>query len=182
MWRNQDHNSNQGAHEIEVLQNIKAVAIDMLKSASDGKVKDKDLIARAGRRNPSKIPPTSLVALSKFYCGFLHNGAPDLIQELVEFHAATVDPNELTVATSFFESLNKEEHLATRPFTRLALAICQYNSGSIKRSMGVGKAQVAALLEPSRSRPSAISQTRSSPWRRRSERCATGTSRSSPQS
>ena len=61
MWRNQDQNSNQGAHEIEVLQNIKAVAIEMLKSASDGQVKDKDLIARAGRRNPSKIPPSSLV-------------------------------------------------------------------------------------------------------------------------
>ena len=66
MWRNQDQNSNQGTHEIELLQNIKTCALDMLKNAKDGKVKEKDLIARAGRRNPSKIPPTSLMALSKF--------------------------------------------------------------------------------------------------------------------
>ena len=66
MWKSQDQNSNQGTHEIELLQNIKTCALDMLKNAKDGKVKEKDLIARAGRRSPSKIPPTSLMALCKF--------------------------------------------------------------------------------------------------------------------
>ena len=57
MWRNADQNSNQGTHDIEVLCAIKACALDMGKSSPDGKVKEKDLISRAGRRNPSNMPP-----------------------------------------------------------------------------------------------------------------------------
>ena len=57
MWRNQDQNSNQGTHEMEILLNVKAVALEMLKDSPDSKVPVRDLIARTERRNPSIICP-----------------------------------------------------------------------------------------------------------------------------
>ena len=96
LWRNQDQNENQSTHEIEILQTIKSTAEDM--SKSKGKVTLGDLVARAMRRNPAKISASVLMALSKFYIGFLENSSQDLVDELVDFHSTNVDPKEIIVA------------------------------------------------------------------------------------
>ena len=88
LWRNQDQNSSQGTHEIEVLVTVKATALDMLKDSVDtNKVKEADLLSRADRRSPAKLDGATLMTLCKFYCGFLNEDVPHLVEELVDFHA-----------------------------------------------------------------------------------------------
>ena len=68
LWRNQDQNSSQGTHEIEVLVTVKATALDLLQESVDTKkVKEADLLSRADRRSPAKLDATTLVALCEFY-------------------------------------------------------------------------------------------------------------------
>ena len=50
-------------------------------------------------------------ALTKVYIGFLENGVPELVQELVDFHSDSVDPKFLTVSTNWIEDLLSEEPL-----------------------------------------------------------------------
>ena len=47
--------------------------------------------------------------LTKVYIGFLENGVPELVQELVDFHSDSVDPKMLTVSTMWIEGLLSEE-------------------------------------------------------------------------
>ena len=147
LWRNQDQNSSQGTHEIEVLVTVKATALDMLKDSVDTKrVKEADLLSRADRRSPAKLDGATLMALCKFYIGFLNEEVPHLVEELVDFHAAEVNPRELMVSTGFWSVIHKEEGLRKRPLTRLALVMTQYRSGANTRSQGAGQPQAAALL------------------------------------
>ena len=147
LWRNQDQNSSQGTHEIEVLVTVKATALDMLKDSVDTKkVKEADLLSRADRRSPAKLDGATLMTLCKFYCGFLNEDVPHLVEELVDFHASEVNPRELMVSTGFWAAIQKEEALRKRPLTRLALVMTQYRSGDITRSQGAGQPQAAALL------------------------------------
>ena len=51
----------------------------------------------------------TMQVLTKVYIGFLENGVPELLQELVDFHSETVDPKELTVSIVWIENLASEE-------------------------------------------------------------------------
>lgn len=132
LWRNMDQNENQATHEIEILQCIKATAENL--SQKQTKVTQGDLVAATARRNPAKISPLALTNLSRFYIGFLQNGVVDLMADLVDFHSQTVDPKELTVSTSFFQTLVSEESLATCPHTRLHLVLTQYTPETKNKS------------------------------------------------
>ena len=68
LWRNQDQNENQGAHEIELLMTIKNSAEQFLKTGQQ-KVSLGDLVAHASRKNPAKIQVTTWQTLSKYYIG-----------------------------------------------------------------------------------------------------------------
>jgi hypothetical protein len=134
LWRNMDQNENQATHEIEILQSIKATAEHL--SQKQAKVTQGDLVAAAGRRNPAKISVPALMNLCKFYIGFLENGVVDLVQDLVDFHSLTVDPKELTVSTSFFQTIVSEEALSKCPHTRLHLVISQYTTEKMRVMAG----------------------------------------------
>ena len=145
LWRNMDQNENQSTHEVEILQGIKATA--QVLSLKVSKVSLADLVALCSRRNPAKISPRALTGLSKFYIGFLENSVENLIMDLVDFHSQQVDPQELTVSTSFFEILMSEEALGKCPYTRLALLLTQYTTEKTK--VQAGGPSVSQFLESS---------------------------------
>ena len=145
LWRNMDQNENQMTHEVEILQCIKATAQTL--SQKQAKVSQGDLVAATVRRNPAKISPHALMNLCRFYIGFLENGVVDLVTDLVDFHSQTVDPKELTVSTSFFQTLVAEEILSKCPHTRLHLVLTQYTSE--KTRVQAGGPSVSQFLEPS---------------------------------
>ena len=145
LWRNMDQNENQVTHDIEILQSIKATAEQL--SQKQAKVTQGDLVACVSKRNPAKVSPHALMNLCKFYIGFLDNGVVDLVTDLVDFHSHTVDPRELTVSTSFFQSLVSEEALSKCPQTRLYLVMTQYTMEKTRAQ--AGGPSVAQFLDTS---------------------------------
>ena len=123
LWRNQDQNENQGAHEIEILHTIKSTAEARSKTSS--KMALADLAAMAQRRNPSKVAPACFHALCKLYIGPLEDNASDLVEEPVGFHSANVGPKEVTIGTSCFVTITSEEALNKCPCLRLQLILTQ---------------------------------------------------------
>ena len=135
-----DQNENQATHEIEILQGIKATA-ENLSSVQD-KISAGDLVAMASRRNPAKVSVTQMQILSKLYIGFLENGVPELAGDLVDHHSDTVDPREITVSSSYIQSVCSEEALAKCPHVRVHLIMGQYSLDKV-RSQSSGPSQGA---------------------------------------
>lgn len=144
LWRNMDQNENQATHEIEILQGIKTTS-ESLSSRQD-KVSFGDLVSISSRKNPAKISVHQMQTLCKVYMGFLENGMPELIQDLIDFHSDTVDPKEIIVSSGFLQSLISEEALKTCPHLRVHLIMGQYSIDKV-RAQGSGPA-VGALFEP----------------------------------
>ena len=143
VWRNADQNENHGTHEVEILQTISTTASEIARTSR--KVLMGDLQAKAARRNPTKISPTILGTLAKYFVQFLNTGHQYLIQELVDFHSMNVNPRELCVSNAFFQGLVSEEVLEKAPFTRHYLLLAQYTTEKT-RSGGTGAA-ISAFLE-----------------------------------
>lgn len=142
-WRNQDQNENQGTHEIEIIQTIAATAESIV--STQKKIIMSDLIARASKRNPAKISPLVLSTLTKFYVQFLESGDAHLVKELVDFHASRVNPGELCVPNTFFQSLTSEELLLKTPYLRHFLLLTQYTDEKVRAQ--AGSASMAAFLD-----------------------------------
>ena len=87
----------------------------------------------------------TMQVLTKVYIGFLENGVPELVQELVDFHSETIGPKQITVSTAWIEHLVSEEPLQKCPHTCVALWECQYTLEKV-RSQSSGPS-VAAFLE-----------------------------------
>ena len=141
LWRNQDQHENQSTHEIEVLQSILETACQM----KDTKVTLGDLVAKVCKKNPAKIPVTLVQVLTKYWSLFLGGNKLFLVQELVDFHSNTVDPNDLIVNRAFFEALTSEKALAPLHFLRHYLLLTHYTT-EVTRCQSSG-ASVAAFLE-----------------------------------
>ena len=69
-----------------------------------------------------------MMTLTKFYTGFLESNRVDLISDLVDLHAHTVDPRELTVSIQYFQTLVSEEALKDCPECRLYLLFSDYTT------------------------------------------------------
>ena len=109
------------------------------------KIKQVDLVSATMRSNPAKLSTKTMQVLTKVYIGFLENGVPELVQELVDFHSDRVDPKELTVSTMWIESLVTEEPLQKCPHTFLALWLSHYTQDKVRcQSSGP---DVAAFIE-----------------------------------
>ena len=80
LWRNMDQNENQATHEIEIFQSIRVTCESL--SKKQAKISHGDLMAAVARRNHAKLSSATLMALSKYFVGFLENGAVDLIEGL----------------------------------------------------------------------------------------------------
>ena len=132
-------------HEIEILQGIKCTAENLANDKARGKVSQGDIVAAAMRRNPTRTSPRTMMALTKFYIGFLENDRMSLIKDLIDLHAHTIDPKELCVSISFFELLVSEEALKTCPESRMALVYTQYTSDKVR--FQAGGPSVSAFLE-----------------------------------
>ena len=103
-------------------------------------------MSTAMRSNPVKLSTKTTQVLTKVYIGFLENGVPELMQELVDFHSDSVDPKFLTVSTNWIEDLLSEEPLQKCPHTCLALWLSQYTHDKV-RHQSTGP-DVAAFIEP----------------------------------
>ena len=109
LWRNMDQNENQVTHEMETLQGIKATAESL--SVNQNRISVGDLVSAAVRKNPAKLSPKIMNVLTRVYIGFLENGVPELLQELVDYHSEKVDPQELTVSTAWIKNLVAEDSI-----------------------------------------------------------------------
>ena len=145
LWRNQDQNENQGAHEIEILMTIKNSADQFLKTGQQ-QVRPGDLVAHACRRNHAKIQITTWQTLSKYYIGCLENNVVELMEDLHEFHSQNVDPSEVSVSMVFYQLLHSEESLKQCPQVRHFLLLSQYCKDKLRASSGGGPG-VSQFLE-----------------------------------
>lgn len=145
LWRNQDQNENQAIHEIEILRNIISTCSDLRQSRSQ--VPLGDLCAFAEKRTPAKVGTRALEALAKFYLALLKEDARHLADELVDFHAARVNPRDLCVSSAFFLNLVSEPGFRGAPLVRHILLLTQYTRE--KARAAVGSPAHAAFLEPS---------------------------------
>ena len=127
LWRNQDQNENQATNEIEIMRTITHSAKKLLEGGQ-GKVSLGDLVSAAQRKNPAKISSTTWMSLTKYYIGFLENGAGDLVEDLSEFHSACVDPRELTVSLRLFQLLAGEDAFRSCPYFRHYMVTTQYTT------------------------------------------------------
>ena len=130
LWRNQDQNENQQAHEIEILGYIIAVAEDL--SKKNRKVSQGDLVAAVARKNPAKVSAHTLTTLTKYYIGHLENQTVHLLKELVDWHSVNVDPKELVVNPAFFVALVSEPELEKCPQFRHYALQTQYTSEKVR--------------------------------------------------
>ena len=73
------------------------------------------------RSNPAKLSTKTMQVLTRVYIGFLENGAPELAQELADFHRDNADPKELAASIAWIENLVSEEPLKKCPHTCVAL-------------------------------------------------------------
>ena len=144
LWRNQDQNDNQGTHEMEIIQSIKATVEVM--SETEKKVPIADIVAKVLKRNPAKMPTRILETLAKFYIQFLGQGEQNLINELIDFHSTNVNPKELVVNNAFFEALTSEAALLKTPLLRHYLLLTQYTKEKTRAQ--AGNADVSVFLEP----------------------------------
>ena len=132
LWRNMDQIQNHGTHEIEILQTIVSTASLMRSAASASSshsgehVRMSDLVAKASRRTPARVPTQTLTSLCKFFALNLQEGSVHLIQELVDFHAAKVNPKALVVGQGFFGTLTNEDALSNKPLLRHYMLLTQY--------------------------------------------------------
>jgi hypothetical protein len=146
LWRNQDQNENQGTNEVEILQTIQATALAASKSTL--KLKMGDLIAKALKRNPAKISQGTVCILAKYYVQFLDSGDQFLINELVDFHSAKINPGELVVATNYFGYLVADDVFLKAPLLRHYLLLTQYTTEKCKTGAS-GGASFAQFLDQS---------------------------------
>ena len=145
LWRNQDQNENQGTNEIEILQSLKHAAVFYLDKGVE-KVKKADLVATATRKNPTKVTPTTWLTLAQYYIGFMENDALELIEDLTDFHSASVDPKALRVSTAFFGLVSGEGAFLKCPHVRHHLVLMQYCTEKTKDA-GSCDAPISQFLE-----------------------------------
>eukprot|EP00972_Heterocapsa_arctica_P080198 11821077-Heterocapsa_arctica.AAC.1 len=109
-------------------------------------VKLSDLVAKALKRNPSRISTELLTSLAKFYVQFLASDHHYLINELVDFHSTTVNPKLLVVTNVFFQTLVGESALNKTPFLRHYLLLTHYTTERVKAQ--TAGAPIAQFVEP----------------------------------
>ena len=132
LWRNQDQNENFQTHEIELLQTIMSTAKEQrfasASTSSRGKMQTPigDLTQRAQRRTPAQPSYTTMQWLTRFFVAALEEDSLHLVNELIDFHAATVNPRNIVVTTQFFQFLSTEEGLKGHPYLRHYILVTQY--------------------------------------------------------
>jgi hypothetical protein len=57
----------------------------------------------------TKASYQSVLVFAKVYCGFLEEGAGDLVGELVDFHANHVDPREVYISNVYLFAIVNDE-------------------------------------------------------------------------
>ena len=124
LWRNQDQNENQGSHEMEILQTIVATADEFSKTHKT--IPMGDLVTKAQKRNPAKISPSVLTTLTKLFMLHLEENELFLIQDLVDFHSSTVNPNELVLSNNFFHVITSAPELLKKGVLRHYLFLSAY--------------------------------------------------------
>ena len=106
-----------------------------------------DLVSSAQKKNPSSVSPTAWLTLTKYYIGFLENDCMDMLEDLSEFHSASVDPRQLCVSIAYYGALESEPALKKAPNLRLYLTSTQYTSEKVK-TQAAGPA-ISQFLEAS---------------------------------
>ena len=109
-----------------------------------------DLVAKATRRTPSKVNPRTMQTLCRFLSQFLHSGQQHLLQELVDFHAAKVNPRRLVMAPAFFETLTNEKALEDAPLLRYYLCLSTIRRRSVLTRHPDPRKQISLITRPSR--------------------------------
>ena len=137
-WRNRDQNTNQHFHEIEAL-----VLIDKHSAAEKAKSKDQkvplaNVVALVEREAPVKLGERQKQGQCRYVLQFYKEGQGNLVSELCRWHSAHIDPQELTLPSTIWETLSnvsKYPALEDAPFVRMHLALAAYTpEGALDKS------------------------------------------------
>ena len=110
-WKNQDQNSNQVRHEIELIRAIQAMC---LKEATVAQKASVGGIAQlVNLASPVKVPSSALHAIVAFVMAV--GAAHPSLERLCHFHAHNVNPGARTMLHTTFEALGK--HLGASSIT-----------------------------------------------------------------
>ena len=147
-WMNQNQNSNQQSHEVEILQTIQSCAAAMYENRKGNlgqEIVKGDLTQRALKQNRTTISTRFMTILVGFFHQFCVNEREDLLQELQAFHSNYVDPKKVALGCKFVEIL-KEKAFNDFPLTRFYLALTQYTP---EKTVEVSGQSIAAFIDTS---------------------------------
>lgn len=134
-WRNQDQNSNQAFHEMELMVLIAKMARTSIDAAPGGKVNSTTIAAAVSRAAPVKLAPRMVQGLIRYALQFFSEGKAHLLTDLTRWHSANIDPQEISVPSVLFETLgnvSKYSYLKEAPLNRLYIGQAVYTTENAK--------------------------------------------------
>lgn len=129
-WRNQDQNSNQPFHEMELLVLVTNICRTSIAASSAGKINASQVCAVAQRQAPVKLSSRVLQGVVRYALQYFSAGQSSLLTDLTRWHSANIDPQELCLPTSAFDTTGnviKFPSLQDAPLTRLYVIKAMYD-------------------------------------------------------
>jgi hypothetical protein len=134
-WRNQDQNSNQTFHDMELMVLIAKIARSSIEAAPGGKVNITYINSAVCRAAPVKLATRSVQGLIRYALQFFSEGKAYLLSDLTRWHSANIDPQEISVPSILFETLGnvtKYPSLKDAPLIRLYVGQAVYTNENAK--------------------------------------------------
>ena len=129
-WKNQDQNSNQVRHEIELIRSIQTVC---LKEATVAQRASITTIANAvNLASPVKMSNSTMHSLVKFVMSVGADHAT--IDRVCHHHAMTVNPNERVLLHTFYDAVG-QELASTWKHLSAAVVMAAYSPDSVKHNV-----------------------------------------------
>jgi hypothetical protein len=124
-WRNSDQNQSQFNSEMQLIRSIQRVCNFELQLNSQ--VKLATIVAKITCNSLVKLQPNTVGALSKFV---MEMGSGEYIDQLANWHANNVNPQEISCSTKFYEDVTTSVHKRF-VLVRLGICIAQYNNDCV---------------------------------------------------
>ena len=107
-WKNQDQNTNQVRHEIQLIRSIQAVCFKEASVAHEASVSS--IASKVNLSSPVKAGPNALCAMTRWLMKI--GAAHKAVERVCGHHSLTVNPNKRTVTPAVFESVG--QHLGEK--------------------------------------------------------------------
>ena len=127
MWKNQEQNKNKTLDEVEILR-LCLTALDELGQSGRTQVAVGFLSQAVTQRVPVKLGLTVVSAFARWTLAMCEGktGGRGFVEDYLEWHSGTINPKEMSLPSTFFDSLCKTEELKGKPCAQLVLVVTNY--------------------------------------------------------